>query len=71
MYPSRITHEDMKTQPKAVLQKLKTRKLDPNSAEAREMVEEVAERVLRDLFPGQDSRYFPDLQLTKEKASRV
>lgn len=45
----------MKAEPATVLQQLKTRRLDPSSPAAREMVEEVAERVLRNLTPLEES----------------
>jgi hypothetical protein len=48
----------MKAEPATVLWQLETKRLDPNSPAAREMVEEVAERVLRDLGP----RESPDLR---------
>lgn len=47
----------MKAEPATVLRQLEIKRLDPNSSIAREMVEEVAERVLRNLAP-QES---PDL----------
>ena len=54
----------MKSEPKAVLDQLRTRELDPDSTAAREIVEEVAERVLRNLSPQEGSQYFPDLRPT-------
>lgn len=45
--------------------------MDPNSTAAREMVDEIAERVLRDLAPEQASRFFPDLPFTKAKATEA
>lgn len=56
----------MKAEPKVVLQKLRSRRMDPNCTAARDMVEEVAERVLRDLAPPQGSLFVP---LMKEKTS--
>lgn len=61
----------MKSKPKAVLHKLRTGKLDPNSTAAREIVEEVAERVLRGLTPEKESRYFPNLQAVKTTPPQV
>jgi hypothetical protein len=60
----------MKSEPKAVLHQLRTRKLDPNSTAAREIVEEVAERVLRNLTPPKESEYFPQPHLTKTESSK-
>jgi len=57
----------MKADPKAVLQKLRTRRMDPDSTAALDMVEEVAERVLRNLAPPEDSLFAP----LKEKASGI
>jgi hypothetical protein len=54
----------MKAEPNRVLQKLLSRQLDPNCTAVREMVEEVAERVLRNLAPQ------PEPLLAKAKASR-
>lgn len=61
----------MKSDPKAVLRRLKTQQLDPDSAVAQEMVEEVAERVLRNLAPREKSHYFPDLHITKPEPSEA
>jgi hypothetical protein len=61
----------MKSVPKAVLRRLKTKQLDPNSTTAREIVEEVVERVLRNLSPQKESQYFPDLHLTKAESSEA
>jgi hypothetical protein len=61
----------MKSEPKAVLHKLKTRQLDPDSSTAKEMVAEVAERVLRNLTPAEESQYFPNLHLTTTEPSEA
>jgi hypothetical protein len=61
----------MKSEPRAVLQQLKTEQLDPNSTTAREIVEEVAERVLRRLAPEEESQYFPNLHLTTTERSEI
>lgn len=42
-----------------MLKKLLETQKDPNSTAVREIVEEVAERVLRNLKPHEDHRYFP------------
>jgi hypothetical protein len=47
----------MKAEPAIVLRQLETKRLDPDSPAAREMVEEITERVLRNLNP----RELPDL----------
>ena len=60
----------MKSEPKAVL-RLRTQQLDPDSAAAHEMAEEVAERVLRDLAPQKESRYFPNLRINKPEPSEA
>lgn len=43
----------MKADPKTILNKLEASQLDPNSTAVREIVEEIAERVLRNLSPEQ------------------
>ncbi|HKD15985.1 MAG TPA: hypothetical protein VKE71_15730 [Candidatus Angelobacter sp.] len=48
-----------RTAPKTVFQKLRDQKVDPDSTTVRELVEEVAERVLRNLEPPQPSAHFP------------
>lgn len=57
----------MKAEPKRVLQKLFSHQLDPNSTAVLEIVEEVAERVLRNLAP-QPEPLFP---LAKAKGSEL
>ena len=42
-----------------MLKKLLEAQPDPNSTAVREIVEEVAERVLRNLTPQKEHRYFP------------
>jgi hypothetical protein len=59
----------MKAEPAAVLEQLKRRQLDPHSATAREMVEEVVERVLRNLTPHEESPESSDFSLTERDAS--
>ena len=44
----------MKAGAKGVLQKLEADKVDPNSTAALEVIQEVAERVLRNLTPGSE-----------------
>ena len=61
----------MKSEPRAVLHQLKTQQLDPNSTTAREIVEEVAERVLRNLAHEEESQYFPHLHLTTTERSEI
>jgi hypothetical protein len=41
----------MRREPKPMIEKLLKRQMDMNSTAAREIIEEVAERVLRDLSP--------------------
>jgi hypothetical protein len=41
----------MRRDPKPMIEKLLKRQMDMNSAAAREIIQEVAERVLRDLSP--------------------
>ena len=41
----------MKSKPERVLEELKNQQVDPNSTAVREIIEEVAERVLRNLTP--------------------
>jgi hypothetical protein len=57
----------MKSDPVAVLQKLRTMQVDPDSTAFREMVEEVAERVLRNLTPEAE----PLFPLAKPKAPQA
>jgi hypothetical protein len=57
----------MKSEPKAVVQKLRTQQVDPDSTAVREMIEEVAERVLRNLTPEAE----PLFPLAKPKASEA
>jgi len=45
----------MKAEPATVLRQLETKRLDPDSPTAREMVEEITERVLRNLNPRESS----------------
>ena len=59
--------EQMKVEPKRVLHKLLKQQIDPNSTAVRELIEEVAERVLRNLTP-QSEPLFP---LAKAKASEA
>ena len=59
----------MKAEPAAVLEQLKTRQLDPHSPTAREMVEEVAERVLRNLTPREELHDSFDLPVTETDTS--
>ena len=61
----------MKSEPRAVLRRLKTQQLDPDSAAAKEIVEEVAERVLRNLAPREESHYCPNLHITKPEPSEA
>jgi hypothetical protein len=46
-----MAEETMKAKPEAVLRQLQKQELDPNSTIARLIVEEVTERVLRDMRP--------------------
>jgi len=41
----------MKADPKTILNQLEASQVDPNSTAVREIVEEIAERVLRNLTP--------------------
>ena len=50
----------MEAEQKPMLKKLLETQTDPNSTAVREIVEEVAERVLRDLKPHEEHRYFPN-----------
>jgi hypothetical protein len=50
----------MDTEQKPMLKKLLETQSDPNSTAVREIVEEVAERVLRNLKPREERRYFPN-----------
>lgn len=61
----------MKSEPKAVLRQLRNHQLDPDSTAAQEMVEEVAERVLRNLTPREESHYFPGLRIAKPEPSEA
>jgi hypothetical protein len=49
----------MESEPKPMLKKLLENQSDGNSTAVREIVEEIAERVLRNLKPEQEHRYFP------------
>jgi hypothetical protein len=49
----------MEPEPKPMLKKLLESHEDPNSTAVREIVEEVKERVLRNLTPQKEHRYFP------------
>lgn len=49
----------MEAEQKPMLKKLLETQKDPNSTAVREIVEEVTERVLRNLKPHEDHRYFP------------
>ena len=55
------------SEPKVMLQKLRSKQVDPNSTAVREMVEEVAERVLRNLTPAAE----PLPPMAKPKASQA
>jgi len=48
-----------KTAPRTIFQKVRDQKLDPDSTTVQELIEEVAERVLRNLEPAQPSAHFP------------
>lgn len=61
----------MKSDPRAVLRRLKAHQFDADSVAAQEMIEEVAERVLRNLTPHEKSLYFPDLNITKTEPSEA
>lgn len=61
----------MKSEPKAVLRRLRNKQLDPDSTVAQEMVEEVAERVLRNLTPREESQYFPGVHLPRPEPSEA
>ena len=48
----------MRKEPIAMIEKLLHKQMDPNSRAAREIIEEVAERVLRDLNPERSNPLF-------------
>ena len=52
-------NEVNETERKPMLKKLLESEADPNSTAVREIVDEVAERVLRNLTPQKEHRYFP------------
>ena len=56
----------MKSKPERVLEELKNQQVDPNSTAVREIIEEVAERVLRNLTPRE-----PSIPLEKAKACEL
>lgn len=57
----------MKSKPERVLEELKNQQVDPNSTAVREIIEEVAERVLRNLTPSPE----PSIPLEKAKACEL
>ena len=57
----------MKSKPERVLEELKNQQVDPNSTAVREIIEEVAERVLRNLTPQPE----PSIPLGKAKVCEL
>ncbi|HEY6970125.1 MAG TPA: hypothetical protein VJA94_13035 [Candidatus Angelobacter sp.] len=57
----------MKSKPETVLEELKNQQIDPNSTAVLEIIEEVAERVLRNLTPQPE----PSIPLGKAKSCEL